>query len=89
VPFGGRWEESLNSDAVHYGGAGWGNYGAVNAEPVPQDNLAAVRGVSRAARNRQVLHLFVLSRPSLRNPVHQRDFNLIQRVGGNCTKWRN
>ncbi len=33
VPRGGRWEEILNSDAVHYGGSGTGNLGGVEAEP--------------------------------------------------------
>ncbi len=35
VPFGGFWEEVLNSDAVEYGGSGVGNLGGVEAEPVP------------------------------------------------------
>ena len=35
VPFGGFWEEVLNSDAVDYGGSGVGNLGGVEAEPVP------------------------------------------------------
>jgi 1,4-alpha-glucan branching enzyme len=26
------WEETLNSDALEYGGSGWGNYGSVHAE---------------------------------------------------------
>ena len=34
VPRGGRWVERLNSDAESYGGAGWGNYGAVETAPV-------------------------------------------------------
>jgi 1,4-alpha-glucan branching enzyme len=34
VPRGGRWRESLNSDAQRYGGAGWGNFGGVEAAPV-------------------------------------------------------
>ncbi|HEY7930380.1 MAG TPA: 1,4-alpha-glucan branching protein GlgB [Steroidobacteraceae bacterium] len=35
VPRGGRWREALNSDAVHYGGSGQGNFGAVEASPLP------------------------------------------------------
>jgi 1,4-alpha-glucan branching enzyme len=34
VPRGGFWQEALNGDAVHYGGAGWGNLGGVEAAPV-------------------------------------------------------
>ena len=34
VPHGGFWQEVLNGDAVHYGGAGWGNMGGVEAAPV-------------------------------------------------------
>ena len=34
VPRGGRWRESLNSDAPRYGGSGWGNFGGVEAAPV-------------------------------------------------------
>jgi 1,4-alpha-glucan branching enzyme len=33
VPEGGFWREVLNSDAREYGGGGWGNFGAVEAEP--------------------------------------------------------
>ncbi len=35
VPFGGFWEELLNSDAVEYGGSGVGNMGGVEADRVP------------------------------------------------------
>lgn len=35
VPEGGRWQEVLNSDAAEYGGAGWGNFGGVDALDVP------------------------------------------------------
>jgi 1,4-alpha-glucan branching enzyme len=35
VPFPGRWEERLNSDAAEFGGAGWGNLGGVDAAPLP------------------------------------------------------
>jgi 1,4-alpha-glucan branching enzyme len=35
VPSGGYWKELLNSDAPLYGGGGLGNYGGVEAAPVP------------------------------------------------------
>nr|MDQ6921308.1 alpha amylase C-terminal domain-containing protein [Candidatus Dormibacteraeota bacterium] len=35
VPLVGRWREVLNSDAETYGGSGWGNMGATEAEAVP------------------------------------------------------
>jgi 1,4-alpha-glucan branching enzyme len=35
LPFGGRWDELVNTDAVEYGGSGVGNYGSVEAEYVP------------------------------------------------------
>ncbi len=35
VPYGGYWEECLNSDAPIYGGSGQGNLGTVEASPVP------------------------------------------------------
>jgi 1,4-alpha-glucan branching enzyme len=35
APAGGRWIEALNSDAPLYGGSGVGNFGTVNASPVP------------------------------------------------------
>ncbi len=35
VPAGGTWEEILNSDASLYGGSGQGNFGAVEASPIP------------------------------------------------------
>jgi len=35
VPVGGFWEEVLNSDAKLYGGSGHGNFGNVEATPVP------------------------------------------------------
>jgi 1,4-alpha-glucan branching enzyme len=35
VPHGGRWREALNSDATHYGGSGQGNFGGVEAAPLP------------------------------------------------------
>ncbi|MCI0540074.1 MAG: alpha amylase C-terminal domain-containing protein [Verrucomicrobiales bacterium] len=33
VDRGGFWSKALNSDAVHYGGAGWGNMGGLEALP--------------------------------------------------------
>jgi 1,4-alpha-glucan branching enzyme len=35
VPCGGYWKEALNSDAPIYGGSGMGNFGGVEATPVP------------------------------------------------------
>ena len=35
VPRGGPWRELLNSDAAIYGGSGVGNWGRVQAQPVP------------------------------------------------------
>ncbi|MDY7000541.1 MAG: 1,4-alpha-glucan branching protein GlgB [Thermodesulfobacteriota bacterium] len=35
VPFDGTWTEILNSDAVNYGGTGWGNFGGVQAQDRP------------------------------------------------------
>jgi 1,4-alpha-glucan branching enzyme len=35
VPRAGYWREALNSDALRYGGGGWGNFGGVEAAPVP------------------------------------------------------
>ena len=35
VPRGGRWVESLNSDAEIYGGSGWGNMGGLDAVQLP------------------------------------------------------
>ena len=35
VPSAGRWTESLNSDAVRYGGSGVGNLGGVEATARP------------------------------------------------------
>jgi 1,4-alpha-glucan branching enzyme len=35
VPRNGRWREVLNSDASEYGGSGVGNFGAVEASPMP------------------------------------------------------
>jgi 1,4-alpha-glucan branching enzyme len=39
VPRGGRWRELLNSDAEYYGGSGMGNHGAVEAQPMPYEDL--------------------------------------------------
>ena len=36
VPQGGYWKEILNSDALDYGGSGYGNLGGAEAAPVPQ-----------------------------------------------------
>jgi 1,4-alpha-glucan branching enzyme len=35
APRGGFWREVLNSDAVVYGGGGWGNMGGLEAAPIP------------------------------------------------------
>ena len=35
VPRGGRWRERLNSDAREYGGSGIGNFGSIEASPLP------------------------------------------------------
>jgi 1,4-alpha-glucan branching enzyme len=35
APRGGFWRELANSDAVEYGGGGWGNFGGVEAAPLP------------------------------------------------------
>jgi 1,4-alpha-glucan branching enzyme len=35
VPRGGQWRERLNSDALDYGGGGIGNFGIVEAAPLP------------------------------------------------------
>jgi 1,4-alpha-glucan branching enzyme len=35
VPRGGRWLERLNSDAPYYGGSGIGNFGGLEASPLP------------------------------------------------------
>jgi 1,4-alpha-glucan branching enzyme len=35
VPRGGQWRERLNSDAHEYGGGGIGNFGLVEAAPLP------------------------------------------------------
>ncbi|MDX2176604.1 MAG: 1,4-alpha-glucan branching protein GlgB [Candidatus Sumerlaeia bacterium] len=35
VPWGGHWQEVLNSDAPQYWGSGVGNFGGVEATPVP------------------------------------------------------
>jgi 1,4-alpha-glucan branching enzyme len=34
VPTRGVWREILNTDALEYGGSGWGNFGAVESSPV-------------------------------------------------------
>ncbi|RZI75600.1 MAG: 1,4-alpha-glucan branching protein GlgB [Variovorax sp.] len=40
VPAGGVWQELLNSDAIEYGGAGWGNMGSVTASTTPANGRA-------------------------------------------------
>jgi 1,4-alpha-glucan branching enzyme len=35
LPRSGRWKELINTDAEQYGGTNVGNYGAVEAEPIP------------------------------------------------------
>ncbi len=40
VPTGGVWQELLNSDAIEYGGAGWGNMGSVTASNTPANGRA-------------------------------------------------
>ncbi|MDX5410560.1 MAG: 1,4-alpha-glucan branching protein GlgB [Thauera sp.] len=35
VPDGGRWTERLNTDGAQYGGSGTGNFGGVEAAPLP------------------------------------------------------
>jgi 1,4-alpha-glucan branching enzyme len=35
VPSEGLWNEVLNSDAEDYGGSGHGNFGSVEAAPLP------------------------------------------------------
>jgi 1,4-alpha-glucan branching enzyme len=40
VPEGGRWRELLNSDAAEYGGSGHGNFGGVDAAPIPMHGKA-------------------------------------------------
>jgi 1,4-alpha-glucan branching enzyme len=39
VPRGGWWRERLNSDATPYGGGGIGNFGAVEASPLPSHGM--------------------------------------------------
>jgi len=40
VPRGGYWRELLNSDAPLYGGSGLGNYGGVDATPMPYEEYS-------------------------------------------------
>jgi 1,4-alpha-glucan branching enzyme len=40
VPVGGYWREILNSDAEIYGGTGIGNFGGVEARPIPAYGMA-------------------------------------------------
>ena len=39
VPRGGYWRELLNSDAAEYGGSGTGNFGGVQATPMPYEDF--------------------------------------------------
>ena len=39
VPRGGYWRELLNSDAAGYGGSGMGNFGGVEATPMPYEDF--------------------------------------------------
>ena len=34
LPQGGQWREIFNTDSAHYGGANWGNLGAIDAEDI-------------------------------------------------------
>ncbi|HZM33678.1 MAG TPA: 1,4-alpha-glucan branching protein GlgB [Burkholderiales bacterium] len=40
VPRGGYWRELLNSDAQHYGGSGMGNFGGLDAAPMPYEDYS-------------------------------------------------
>jgi 1,4-alpha-glucan branching enzyme len=40
VPHGGYWRELLNSDAADYGGSGMGNFGGVEATPMPYEDYS-------------------------------------------------
>src|SRR5436190_1959383 len=40
VPHGGHWVEALNSDAPFYGGSGMGNFGGVEAAPMPYEDMS-------------------------------------------------
>ena len=42
LPFGGTWDEVLNTDAVDFGGSGVGNYGAVEAVNEPWGDRKSV-----------------------------------------------
>jgi 1,4-alpha-glucan branching enzyme len=39
VPRGGWWRERLNSDAADYGGSGSGNFGGLEASPLPSHGM--------------------------------------------------
>jgi 1,4-alpha-glucan branching enzyme len=41
LPFAGRWDEVINTDAVEFGGSGVGNYGSVVASDEPWDGRPA------------------------------------------------
>ena len=40
LPRAGRWVEAINTDSTYYGGTDTGNYGGVEAEPIPWHNQA-------------------------------------------------
>ena len=60
VPRGGYWQEILNSDAAHYGGGGWGNFGGLDAAPAPYHG----RPYSLSATLPALSALFFKSAPS-------------------------
>ncbi len=62
VPHGGRWAEVLNSDAPLYGGGGQGNFGGVEAAPIPRhgrDHLLTITlpplGMAAFKRRREAM----------------------------------
>ena len=40
LPRPGRWVEAINTDSTYYGGTDTGNYGGIEAEPIPWHNQA-------------------------------------------------
>ena len=40
LPRPGRWVEAINTDSTYYGGTDTGNFGGVEAEPIPWHNQA-------------------------------------------------
>jgi 1,4-alpha-glucan branching enzyme len=61
VPRGGFWGEALNSDAMDYGGRGFGNLGGLEAEDVPHHG----RDFSLTLTLPPLSALFFVSRPRL------------------------